>query len=110
MEYFEEDYMSQADYDRERFADTDGGAWHQDLSDEPIGCNLPDWNELVKHNSKLGSVVGVPWPDVERIAAFVRGDGTDAQRQALADGILSGWQSASTVDSTASEIEDDLPF
>ena len=30
------------------------------------------------------------WQTIEAIAAFVQGDGTDVQRQALADGILAG--------------------
>lgn len=32
----------------------------------------------------------LPWQEVEQIAAYVRGDGSDVQRQALADGILEG--------------------
>jgi hypothetical protein len=30
---------------------------------------------------------GIPWRTLEEIAAYVEGDGTDAQRMALADGI-----------------------
>jgi len=36
----------------------------------------------------------LPWRDVEEIAVFIRGDGSDAQRQALADAILEGRQVA----------------
>ncbi len=37
----------------------------------------------------------MPWRDVEEIAAFVQGDGKDAQRVALADAILCGFQKPS---------------
>lgn len=42
----------------------------------------------------LGRIEARPWSTVEDIAAWVAGDGSDAQRNALADGIRLGWPAA----------------
>ena len=51
--------------------------------DVPEGCMFVD-------DSRMPGPRGVPWPNVEAIAMWVEGDGTDSQRIALADGIREG--------------------
>ena len=50
----------------------------------------------------------VPFRDLEEIAAWVRGDGTDAQRSALADGILEGRRGALKLATPVSRMQAEL--
>ncbi len=57
-----------------------------------MGADIITLIEIKVHGIRGGRPLKIrPWATVDAIADFVNGDGDDAQRVALADGIRQGW-------------------